>query len=144
MGNKNGDKIDCKILEDSYKDNGGFELAEDVCGTAFSCLENCVLTCTDLTKIEKPADEFKCWHDTEGLVTVKPACDKPKGDKNKDKDEKTPGENEKPNKKCKNLEGSEKEECEAANKKPEKPNKKPKNPCNNSKVMQNKNVWTKI
>merc|ERR1712227_570121 len=108
--NKNGDKIDCKILEDSYKDNGGFELAEDVYGTAFSCLENCVLTCTDLTKIEKPADEFKCWHDTEGLVTVKPACDKPNGDKNKDEDEK-------PNKKCKNLEGTEKEECETANKK---------------------------
>ena len=43
-------------------------------------LENCVLTCTDLTKIEKPADEFKCWHDTEGLVTVKPACDKPKSE----------------------------------------------------------------
>ena len=51
------------------------------------------------------------------------------GDKKKDKDEKTPGENEKPNKKCKNLEGLEKEECETANKKPEKPNKKPKNPC---------------
>lgn len=30
--------VDCSILEDSYKDNGGFELAENVYGTAFSCL----------------------------------------------------------------------------------------------------------
>ena len=80
-----------------------------------------------MTKVSDSAENFKCWHDSQGLVTVKPACKKPKGDKNKE--EKTPDENKNSKKKCKKLEGEEKELCEAENPKPEKPSKKPKNPC---------------